>query len=214
MVLTSTCLFAQSGSKLLYQGQYTETEHRWPAGNTMMAMKERKEILIYEDRLEIYNVLSNGTDWSWKSIIPFKSIQNGRRVYKQSGGFIDVTAVVDANFNISCSDTGGGTFQYVKDGSSSSIPQGGNYGGGNNGGYNNNGGNSGNKSGSSVNPVQPHQVTSTCLSCGGSGKCKTCNGRHWYYGYTGNQITCPNCKPDGACTHCGGSGKITKTEYY
>lgn len=61
---------------------------------------------------------------------------------------------------------------------------------------------------------EPHQVTKTCMSCGGSGKCNTCNGRHWYYGYTGNKLTCPNCPPNGACQSCGGSGKKTTTEWW
>lgn len=68
--------------------------------------------------------------------------------------------------------------------------------------------------GSSKNPVQPHQISEDCTFCHHSGKCNTCNGKHWYYGYTGDKITCPNCKPDGRCTHCGGSGTVTKTRYY
>lgn len=61
---------------------------------------------------------------------------------------------------------------------------------------------------------EPHQVTKTCMSCGGSGRCNTCNGRHWYYGYTGNKLTCPNCPPNGACQSCGGRGKKTTTEWW
>lgn len=63
------------------------------------------------------------------------------------------------------------------------------------------------------NPVQPHQVTKDCNLCHGSGKCNTCNGKHWYYGIGGTKITCPNCTPNGACSSCGGSGKKTTTEY-
>lgn len=61
---------------------------------------------------------------------------------------------------------------------------------------------------------ESHQVTKTCMSCGGSGRCNTCNGRHWYYGYTGNKLTCPNCPPNGACQSCGGRGKKTTTEWW
>lgn len=67
--------------------------------------------------------------------------------------------------------------------------------------------------GSTPNPVQPHQVTKDCNLCHGSGKCNTCNGKHWYYGIGGTTITCPNCPPNGACSSCGGSGKKTTTEY-
>lgn len=63
------------------------------------------------------------------------------------------------------------------------------------------------------NPVQPHQVTKDCNLCHGSGKCPTCNGKHWYYGIGGSVVTCPNCTPNGACSSCGGSGKKTTTEY-
>ncbi len=70
-----------------------------------------------------------------------------------------------------------------------------------------------NPNSNSGNPVQPHQVTESCPVCLGSGKCNTCNGKHWYY-FAGNQITCPNCKPNGACSSCGGSGKKTSTKYY
>lgn len=63
------------------------------------------------------------------------------------------------------------------------------------------------------NPVQPHQVTKDCNLCHGSGKCNTCNGKHWYYGIGGSVVTCPNCTPNGACSSCGGSGKKTTTEY-
>ena len=88
--------------------------------------------------------------------------------------------------------------------------------GGNNGGggYAPASSSSSSNSGTTTNPVQPHQVTTTCTSCHGSGKCPTCNGKHWYYGIGGTKITCPNCTPNGACPSCGGSGKKTTTKYY
>lgn len=58
-----------------------------------------------------------------------------------------------------------------------------------------------------------HQVTKTCLSCGGSGRCSTCNGKHYYQSF-GNTVTCPNCPPNGACQSCGGSGKKATTEWW
>lgn len=60
---------------------------------------------------------------------------------------------------------------------------------------------------------EAHQVTKTCMSCGGSGKCSTCNGKHYYQSF-GNTVTCPNCPPNGACQSCGGSGKKTTTEWW
>lgn len=53
-----------------------------------------------------------------------------------------------------------------------------------------------------------HTYQKDCHLCHGSGKCSTCNGKHYYLNLlTGKYITCPNCKPDGACSACGGTGK-------
>ena len=49
----------------------------------------------------------------------------------------------------------------------------------------------------------------SCRVCYGTGKCRTCNGKHWYYDSSfgiGKKQICPNCS-DGRCTSCGGSGK-------
>lgn len=47
-----------------------------------------------------------------------------------------------------------------------------------------------------------------CPQCLGSGKCRTCNGRHSYLNpLTYEYVTCPNCGPDGRCRACGGTGK-------
>ena len=63
------------------------------------------------------------------------------------------------------------------------------------------------------NPIQPHQHESYCMLCGGSGKCSTCNGKGWYYGFGGSIISCPNCT-DGTCPSCHGTCRKTKTEWY
>lgn len=59
-----------------------------------------------------------------------------------------------------------------------------------------------------------HEVTEDCYMCHGSGKCPTCNGKHWFTTEFAQRAECPNCKPDGRCSVCGGSGKITKRKYY
>lgn len=47
-----------------------------------------------------------------------------------------------------------------------------------------------------------------CHLCYGSGKCGTCNGKHYYIAsYTQEYTTCPNCT-NGICTRCGGKGTI------
>lgn len=49
----------------------------------------------------------------------------------------------------------------------------------------------------------------SCRVCYGTGKCRTCNGKHWYYDSSfgiGKKQICPNCS-DGRCTSCGGSGR-------
>lgn len=61
---------------------------------------------------------------------------------------------------------------------------------------------------------EKHEIKDPCHLCYGSGKCSTCNGKHWFYGFDGKKITCPNCKPDGKCSACGGSGHITRIEWY
>ena len=90
-----------------------------------------------------------------------------------------------------------------------------NGGGGYNGGYSvpsyggNYGGSYGGSSGSSSS-----SSGRTCISCSGSGKCKTCQGSGWYYRdsyYTGSGRTpteCAICKGNGKCGTCYGLGTI------
>ena len=50
-----------------------------------------------------------------------------------------------------------------------------------------------------------------CRLCLGSGKCKTCNGKGWYYDNAfglDRDYVCPNChNHDGRCSSCGGTGR-------
>lgn len=56
----------------------------------------------------------------------------------------------------------------------------------------------------------------TCISCNGTGKCKTCNGQGWYYPETGYYVgrsgktrtNCPVCRGTGRCGTCHGNGSI------
>lgn len=55
-----------------------------------------------------------------------------------------------------------------------------------------------------------------CFSCHGSGRCRTCDGKGWYWSGL-DKLQCPNCtNHDGVCIHCGGKGKRPKEkrEYY
>ena len=207
MVLTSSCLFAQSDKgKLLYKGRYTETDHYWPAGNSMCAFFPVRQIEIYENKIEVYSILGDGTIDYDKSIspIPFKSIKNGKRIYRTSGLFIDITLAVDGNFNISCSDSSGASYRFIKDGSSSLMPQGGYYGG--NGGYNS--GNTGTNGGNSGNTQTSQPKQHKCGVCGGSGRVVKTDGPD--YGYTKDCSECGKTVPSNHyhtdCPNCKGKG--------
>lgn len=67
---------------------------------------------------------------------------------------------------------------------------------------------SGNKQNASYSTTSSGSNMKDCSFCDHSGKCKTCNGKRWYWGIAGAKITCPNCT-DGRCTHCGGTGKLS-----
>lgn len=140
------------------------------------------------------------------SSFPLKEVRsNGNRVYDIGSG---VEFVVDGNYNIRREHSAYDCMFRKK-----------NSGGGYNGGYNNgyNGGytpTSPSNSGTTTNPVQPHQQTKSCSLCQGSGKCANCNGKGWHYGYGGSTVDCSNCSRTGRCPSCGGSGKKTSTSYY
>lgn len=73
----------------------------------------------------------------------------------------------------------------------------------NNGGYS-----IGGNRGGGINKGGTTTYKKDCYMCHGSGKCRTCNGRHRYLNrLTNKYITCPNCGPDGRCRTCNGTGK-------
>lgn len=48
-----------------------------------------------------------------------------------------------------------------------------------------------------------------CTSCGGSGKCKRCDGKGYYTGFSGNSRDCGLCRKNpGVCSTCKGEGEI------
>lgn len=184
---------------LLYKGDYTVSG----LGST-----EYPTISIYENQL-CASILC----FDYKS-----TNSKGERVYKGTEPFgAECTYYVSENYNIRLvksyyniytSGYDNVTFSVTKGTSRMPAQQGGYAPAGDNEGY------QWKEHGTTNNPVQPHQVTTSCSSCQGSGKCSTCNGKHWYYGIGGSKVTCPNCTPNGACSFCGGSGKKTTTKYY
>lgn len=184
---------------LLYKGDYTVSG----LGST-----EYPTISIYENQL-----CASIECFDYKS-----TNSNGERVYKGTETFgAECTYYVSENYNIRLvksyynpytSGYDNVTFSVTKGTSRMPAQQGGYAPAGDNEGY------QWKEHGTTNNPVQPHQVTTSCSSCQGSGKCSTCNGKHWYYGIGGSKVTCPNCTPNGACSSCGGSGKKTTTKYY
>lgn len=64
--------------------------------------------------------------------------------------------------------------------------------------------------------VQPIQVWIPCADCGGSGRCKKCNGTgvYWYWvGYEQRSMKCPYCNGSCICPICHGSRGEYRTEY-
>lgn len=54
----------------------------------------------------------------------------------------------------------------------------------------------------------PSEREKSCYMCYGTGVCRTCNGKGYFYSEFGTgTIECPNCT-DGSCRTCGGTGKI------
>lgn len=79
-------------------------------------------------------------------------------------------------------------------------------------GYNNSdsGGSSSYSSSSANNSSNRSVYASDCRMCYGTGNCRTCDGRGYYYNplNLSKTVTCPNCpNHNGKCSSCGGSGK-------
>ena len=197
--VSSSSMDISSESGLLYKGDYTVTG---------MGSTDYPTISIYEHQL-----CASAECFDYKS-----TNSRGERVYKGTETFgAECTYYVSPSFNIRLVKSyynpynatyDNVTFTVTKGISRMPAQQGSNAPVGGNSEY------QWQEHGTTTNPVQPHQVTTTCPSCHGSGKCPTCNGKHWYYGIGGSKVTCPNCTPNGACSSCGGSGKKTTTKYY
>lgn len=74
---------------------------------------------------------------------------------------------------------------------------------------NNNGGSSSSSSNSSSSSTKKLNG-SMCQLCAGTGKCKTCEGKGYYYNPLdlSKTVLCPNChNHNGKCSSCGGTGK-------
>lgn len=198
---------SSSGSdkgKLLYEGRYRQTDIHYPYGDTYPPQFPLNEIKIYENKIEIYWVFANGADSFSDDTFSFQCIQNGKRVYTNG----PITAVVGSNYNITCNASYGASYQYVKEGSSSTItmPQGGyDSSNGSNGGYNNGGGdNNGGKSGNTPTQQKQHK----CGLCKGSGRTIKTDGTS--FGKTKYCSECDKTVPDyhyhSPCESCGGKG--------
>lgn len=64
-------------------------------------------------------------------------------------------------------------------------------------------------SGSSTSYSSSSSSGKMCGLCAGSGQCKTCSGKGYYYSSfdLSKTITCPNCKNhNGRCSSCNGTG--------
>lgn len=185
-------------SGLLYRGRYTETDHVWPAGNSMNPFFPQKEIRIYEDKMEVDDLLSDGNIFNSRTL-SFQNVQSGKRVYNDG----NEKAVVDGNFNISCTDSFGSSYKYLKDGSS--MPQSGYYGGGGTGTYTGgNTGNDGNKGNTTTTQTKQHK----CGVCGGTGREIRTDAAS--FGKTKYCSECGKTVPDyhyhAPCRSCGGKG--------
>lgn len=207
---------SSSGNKLLYSGTYT-ISNRGRSSNTgqytdAWGSDMVCEIEVYEKSLTIkqedeisYSYTYSGnsgslrkyeSDWGESATIYVNPVTFAMRKEVFSsfsfGGFTNTDTFVYAMTK------GKTTYDYNNPSAYSSG----------NGGYNSNSG--GYSSGGSGTTTRTYETS--CLQCGGSGKCKTCNGDHRYINpLTGNYVTCPNCGTDGCCRSCGGTGKKTKT---
>lgn len=194
---------SSSNNGILYEGKYRIGDDVYPDGTRFASTWGTMEIQINEN--EIY--------LPWEGRFDFAGIENGKRKYTFNA---DKYLYVNSNYNITVykyfHNIGIVTSDITRTDSPSSNTyqdQSIYFGGGTNTGSSTGSGTSTPSTGKTA-----HQVTKMCPLCHGSGKCNTCNGKHWYDGIGGSKITCPNCKPNGACSKCGGSGQVTVTEWY
>lgn len=190
---------------LLYRGEYTISNP--------LSFPMPETISIYEDKI----------DASTYSAIYKSTNTRGERLYVGDGAF-GVTHIfyVDANYDIRLIER----YPNQWTGESNDVictvikgvsgtPTQNNTGTHSNGGYSTPPPSSSNSSsGTSTNPVQPHQRTKICTSCGHSGKCPNCNGKGWRTVNGTSTVRCTNCNGTGRCPYCGGTGEKTVTEYY
>lgn len=80
----------------------------------------------------------------------------------------------------------------------------------NSGNYNSNSGGNYNSNTTKTKSDSDRYGYKTCHLCNGSGKCHTCLGDGFYYGYNGSRLSCPNCYVNerGKCSKCKGTGKV------
>ena len=207
---------SSSGNKLLYSGTYT-ISNRGRSSNTGQYTNAWGadmvcEIEVYEKSLTIkqadgisYSYTYSGnsgnlrkyeSDWGESATIYVNPVTFAMRKEVFSsfsfGGFTNTDTFVYAMTK------GKTTYDYNNPSAYSNG----------NGGYSS--GNGGYSSGGSGTTTRTYETS--CLQCGGSGKCATCNGTHRYINpLTNRYVTCPNCGTDGRCRSCGGTGKKTKT---
>ncbi len=187
-------------SGLLYKGEYTWGAQARVNGNLISGgMSNTSTIVIYEDYLESETFDISRHKYS-------KTLSNGTRIYVGTYGFGEESTIyVTSSFNLRMvvqnapNQWGAQTTEYNFSKGKSFMyeyeDKGGGYSPSTSGGNNNN------------NSSNTTKQKKWCTHCGHSGRCATCNGKHWYYGIGGSKITCPNCKPDGACTWCNGTGE-------
>ena len=213
MVLTSSCLFAQSG-KLLYKGKYTlrlsqsrELNSGYFVGDGQLDQTET--ISIYEDQLKI-----NFSTCKYET-----TNDKGERVYK-GGSISTVTVYVSPSYEIRYYDesffNGRGmrvTFPVVK-GQSLMPENSGDYNGGKSSGYQSSGNNNESSGTSNGSKHGSYVKEETCPACHGTKTCETCLGRGWRNNpYTNQHDTCPICHGKKTCQSCNGTGKKSKTVY-
>lgn len=195
-----------------------------PPANMYQNLGVYKSVAVYEDGEKVpftgtdYFYIDFGDDGEisalfynhrygqWESI-PAETISSGKRsttysTYNSEGEDLSVLVLNDlSKIRISKDNDDISIVYKLINGSEVSTPS---YSGGSgsySGGY---------SSGSSSSSGR------TCISCNGTGKCKTCDGKGYYYQETGYYVgrsgktrtDCPVCHGTGRCGTCHGNGTI------